>query len=211
MVMAALRTFFLLFFMLFFPQVSFGLARLPDLTGWVIDKAELIAPEDEGALAAKLATHNTHTNQQLIVVTMPTIEGEDIDAYAQRLAQHWGLQNGVIIVVAMAERKVRIDVGAGLRPKLTDQQSQYIIEHIMVPAFKQKAYTQGLNQGLKVMTDVLGRGVPAMAVRHNQVPTGRELYGLLALLSGIVGLVLVRFYFGLGDDEEKGTTHANTV
>src|SRR3712207_6287002 len=97
----------------------------PPLSGRVVDAADLLKPEERTALEAKLKAHEDRTSDQLVVATVPSREGTAIEDYANRLFRTWRLgqtknDNGVLLLVAPQERKVRMEVGYGLEGALTD-------------------------------------------------------------------------------------------
>jgi uncharacterized protein len=130
----------------------------PKLTGRVVDQADLLNPAQEAALTAKLAGLETRTNRQLVVATLDSLEGYEISDYGYRLGRNWALgqdgdgesekDNGAILIVAPNERKMRIEVGYGLEPVLTDGLSSSIIRNDITPAFKAGDFPAGINAGV---------------------------------------------------------------
>lgn len=125
----------------------------PALTGRVVDAANLLPPEAEARLEAKLAALETRTGgTQLVVATIPDLEGLEIEDYGYRLGRHWGIgqegrNNGAILLVAPTERRVRVEVGYGLEPVLTDALSALIIQERILPAFRAGAFAHGIEAG----------------------------------------------------------------
>src|SRR5919206_2706531 len=114
----------------------------PPFTGRVVDAADLLRPEQRAALEAKLKAYEDRTTDQVVVATVPSLGGYEIEDYANRLYRHWQLgtkekNNGVLLLVAPRERKVRIEVGYGLEGTLTDALSKVIIATAMAPRFKE--------------------------------------------------------------------------
>jgi uncharacterized protein len=121
---------------------------VPALSGRVVDQANLISPAGEAALTAKLAALEADTSDQMVVVTLPDLEGETIEQTGLRLGNSWklgsaDLDNGVLLLVAPKERKVRIEVGLGLEALLTDTRAAEIIQK-MLPQFKAQKFEQGI-------------------------------------------------------------------
>ena len=113
----------------------------PKLTGRVVDSANLLSPADEGELTQKLEALETASTRQLVVVTTPDLQGYDIADYGYRLGRAWKIgqdesNNGTLLIVAPNERKVRIEVGYGLEPILTDALSSVIIQTQILPRFR---------------------------------------------------------------------------
>lgn len=127
-------------------------STFPELTGRVVDLAGLLDEAAETALTAQLAAHEEETSNQIVVVTVPSLNGYDITDYANRLGRLWQIgtseeDNGVLLVVAPNDRKVRIEVGYGLEGALTDSLSSIIIQREILPAFKDNDYATGIKKG----------------------------------------------------------------
>ncbi len=132
----------------------------PQLTGRVVDEAGLLSPEREQALSAKLEALENNTTDQVVVVTLASLNGYDIADYGYRLGRHWGIgqkgkDNGVLLIVAPNERKVRIEVGYGLEGVLTDAKSSRIIQNRILPAFKRGDFSGGIEAGVDAIVSVL--------------------------------------------------------
>jgi uncharacterized protein len=113
----------------------------PPLTGRVVDGANILSPQVETDLTAKLASLEQTTGRQLVVATLPSLQGYEIEDYGYQLGRTWGIgekgkNSGVILLVAPNERKVRIEVGYGLEPILTDALSSVIIQSAVLPKFR---------------------------------------------------------------------------
>lgn len=138
----------------------------PALTGRVVDNANLLTPEQEARLTGRLAALERRTTDQLIVVTLPSLGGLTIEAVGLDLGNGWrigqrGKDNGVLLIVAPNERRVRIEVGYGLEAILTDARAAAIIEAI-VPAFHHGRFPEGIEVGTQaiVATLVAHQGEP---------------------------------------------------
>ncbi|HOB14329.1 MAG TPA: TPM domain-containing protein [Novosphingobium sp.] len=124
----------------------------PQLTGPVVDQADVIPPDVEARLTQKLTALKTQSQRELTVVTLSSLEGYDIADYGYQLGRHWGLGNkerndGAILIIAPNERKLRIEVGYGLEPVLTDGLSSLIINRQIVPKFKAGDMPGGIEAG----------------------------------------------------------------
>ena len=125
----------------------------PALTGRVVDQGELLSPEKEAELTARLEKLEQDTSDQLVVVTVDSLQDRDIADYGYQLGRAWAIgqsaeNNGVLLIVAPNERKVRIEVGYGLEPILTDALSALIIHEQILPAFRNGGYERGITQGV---------------------------------------------------------------
>ena len=126
----------------------------PALSGRVVDDADLLTAADEAALTAELQSLEDKASDQLVVVTLPSLQGYPIEDFGYQLGRHWGigtakLNNGVLLIVAPNERKVRIEVGRGLEPTLTDALSKIIIENAILPRFRSGDYAGGIKDGVR--------------------------------------------------------------
>jgi uncharacterized protein len=132
----------------------------PALTGRVVDQANLLKPEERTALEAKLKAHEDKTSDQVVVATIRSLEGTSIEDYANRLFRTWQLgqkknDNGALLLVAPAERKVRIEVGYGLEGALTDALSKVIITTAIAPQFQQGDFAGGIDAGVDAILSIL--------------------------------------------------------
>lgn len=127
--------------------------QFPALSGRVVDQARLLTPEKEAALTARLEALERDTSDQLVVVTLDSLQGLEIEDYGHRLGRAWGIgqageNNGALLIVAPNERKVRIEVGYGLEPILTDGLSALIIHNEILPSFRDGRFERGIEQGV---------------------------------------------------------------
>ena len=137
-----------------------GAFDFPALTGRVVDQAGVIPPNTRAALETKLMDLEDKSGIQLVVATVTSLQGRDIETFANQLFRTWKLgeakkNNGVLLLVAPAERKVRIEVGYGLEGTLTDALSQVIIASAIVPRFKANDYPGGIERGVDGIISVL--------------------------------------------------------
>ena len=124
----------------------------PALTGPVVDQANILPPEVEARIGQKLVALKAQSQRQVTVVTLASLEGYEISDYGYRLGRHWGLgdkvrNDGAILIIAPKERKLRIEVGYGLEPVLTDGLSSLIISRQIVPKFKAGDMPGGVEAG----------------------------------------------------------------
>src|SRR5262245_38470372 len=152
----------------------------PTLTGRIVDAAHLLGPADEQALIADLKKLEERSSDQVVVVTLPSLQGYAIEDYGYQLGRHWGigtkqLSNGVLLIVAPNERKVRIEVGRGLEPILTDALSRIIIENAILPRFRAGDFVGGIKDGVRDITLTLTGDAAELEqrakARHGKDPT----------------------------------------
>ena len=123
----------------------------PNPPVFVNDYANALQPQEKAALEQKLYDYFKQTSTQIVIVIEQSLEGDDAFGYSQKLAQSWGIgekdkKNGLLIYVALAERKMRIQVGYGLEGAMTDAISKRIIDGILKPNFKEQNYYNGFNE-----------------------------------------------------------------
>src|SRR6188508_1672024 len=142
----------------------------PELTGRVVDDAQLLGAADIAELDAGLKALEDKSSDQVVVVTLPSLQGFTIEDFGYQLGRHWGIgtkekDNGVLLIVAPNERKVRIEVGRGLEPLLTDAMSNIIINGAILPRFRSGDYAGGIKEGVKGIELVLTGDAAELAER----------------------------------------------
>ncbi|MGE6446269.1 TPM domain-containing protein [Pseudomonas bubulae] len=133
----------------------------PALSGRVVDEGQMLTPATREQLTQSLQAHEKATGEQVVVVTVPDLQGMPIEDYGYQLGRAWGIgqkdkNNGAMLIVARDDRKLRIEVGYGLEDRLTDAQASVIINQIITPAFKTGDYNQGISDGVGAILQVLG-------------------------------------------------------
>jgi uncharacterized protein len=134
--------------------------EVPYLTGRVTDNAEILDADTRKTLAEQLAAHERASTNQVAVLTVPTIGGVSIEEYALEVFNTWqlgqkGRDNGVLIVIAPQERRMRIEVGYGLEGTLTDVLAGRIIRDLMTPRFKEGDFNRGTADGVQAVIAIL--------------------------------------------------------
>jgi uncharacterized protein len=187
------------------PAASAAAVEVPFLSGRVVDDAEILDGPTRGWLTEQLADLERRTSDQVVVLTVRTLDGEPIEDYAERVFRAWklgqqGKDNGVLVVVVPDDRKLRIEVGYGLEGALPDALAGRVIRNVMTPAFKGGNYSTGVQKGVAAIMDQLegkdgavpddpapaaSRGIPAADVTWPE----RILFG--AFVFGILGLFTV--------------------
>ena len=141
-------------------NASSGGLNFPELSNRIVDNAHLLSSETKTSLGTKLASLEQKTGDQIVVATLPSLYGYDIETYANGLFRHWALgqkqiNNGVLLVVAPNEREVRIEVGYGLEAILTDALSSTVINAIIIPNFRNGNFDRGISEGVNAIEDIL--------------------------------------------------------
>jgi uncharacterized protein len=126
---------------------------VPSPVGYVNDHANLLSDGEKARLESLLRRFEAETTDQVVLLIIPSLEGDSLEDFSMRVAESWqvgqkGKDNGVIFLVAVNDRKVRIEVGYGLEGALTDAQSGRIIRTLVVPAFREGDYYGGIQAGL---------------------------------------------------------------
>lgn len=135
---------------------------VPPLRGRINDLAGILSPDTVKRLEGALAAFEASDSTQVVVLTVPSLEGDTIEGFSIKTAQKWGIgqkgkDNGALVVVSKGDREVRIEVGRGLEGRLTDALSGRIIDHVIVPEFKKGDFNAGVEQGVtKIMEAVRG-------------------------------------------------------
>ncbi len=184
--------------------------NFPALSGRIVDSANVIPAATRSALETKLAELETKSGIQLVVATVPSLDGEEIEPYANELFRTWKLgekakNNGVLLLVAPKERRVRIEVGYGLEGTLTDALSKVIITNAIAPRFKTGDYGDGITRGVDDIITVLTTDSsewqqrPSLRIDKEQPSPDGGDWILLGLLLGLILLLIVspgfRFFF----------------
>ncbi len=176
--------------------------KFPPLTGRIVDDAHLLKPEDKAAIEADLKALEAKSSDQLVVFTTKSLQGYPIADYGYQLGRAWGIgqkdtNNGVILIVAPTERKVRIEVGRGLEPQLTDLLSTLIIQNRILPEFRRGDFSGGVKAGVHDIKDVLLGDAEAVkqraAARPLAVRNGQSWQGLIPFFF-IVGIFVFVFW-----------------
>lgn len=183
----------------------------PALTGRVVDEAELLAPQAEAELSQRLEALEQATTRQLVVATVPDLQGYDIRDYGYQLGRHWGIgqgeaNNGVILLVAPNERRVAIEVGYGLEPIVTDALASRITRERIVPRFKEDDYAGGILAGTEALIDQLQappeaaeqRALEAAAAERAEAEGGGSTFPLFFWMIVLFFVVIPMLRSGFG-------------
>lgn len=178
--------------------VAAAALNFPPLSGRIVDQANIISQQTREALEPKLAELEAKSGIQLVVATVNSLEGQEIEPYANQLFRFWKLgekdrNNGVLLLVAPHERRVRIEVGYGLEGTLTDALSAVIISNAMTPRFKAGDFSGGIARGVEDIITVLTtdasewRNRPSLRLDH---PQGARPVDWVVLV-GFIGFMLL--------------------
>ena len=183
------------------PALAQSGPRFPPLSGRVVDGADLISPQTEAALTTRLEALERDTTDQVVVVTVPDLQDYPIEDYGYQLGRAWGIgqagkNNGVLLIIARDERKVRIEVGYGLEPVLTDALSALIIHNDILPPLREGSYDRGVTAGVDAIDTQLrldpaeAQARAAVAERpQSDLPIGPVVLIAVVFLFLMLGLI----------------------
>jgi uncharacterized protein len=188
----------------FFGGIQGTLAQeitFPSLTGRVVDEAGLLDAAKQAEIEAKLAALEEKTTDQLVVVTVRSLQGRTIEEYGYRLGRAWAIgqkdkNNGVLLIVAPNERKVRIEVGYGLEGTLPDAIASIIVQNSILPRFKANDYPGGIALGVdEIIKTLSGEGGEWKQPVEPPPQSQKTLLGLVGLVAPFLfsgpGLILL--------------------
>lgn len=170
--------------------------------GYVFDYARVITPADRAAIEQALRRAEARTTAEVKVVTLPSLQGGEINDFANRLFERWGIgkkdkDNGVLLLAAINDRKMRIEVGYGLEPILPDAAAGRLLDSVVLPAFRVENYSQGLRAGAEAIANAIiskePYNAPASPAQYEPPPPG-VLHRVFNVFLFIVFLaILIRF------------------
>ena len=169
----------------------------PALTGRVVDQAGILSPAVKAELETALAAHENNTTNQVVVVTLESLNGANIEEYSLELGRRWsigqkGKDNGVLLVVAPNDKQVRIEVGYGLEGILTDALSSNIINYYIIPEFKKGDIENGIKIGTQKIIALLEGDESAK--KEIEAQADYEPLEAAALMTGIITLITSGFF-----------------
>jgi uncharacterized protein len=171
----------------------------PALTGRVVDDAHVLSAATVTDLTAKLADLETKTGRQLVVVTLPSLQGYEIEDYGYQLGRAWGIgqkgkDNGVLFIVAPTEHKVRIEVGYGLEPILTDTLSSVILQEQVLPKLRAGDVDGGVVAGTNAIIGQLSADPTAAAANVQQATQAARAPHPHGLPFGAIIVLIILFF-----------------
>lgn len=205
--------------LLLLPIALFAYSNPGEPTGFVNDFASILFPADKTTLETKLSDLEKSTGNEVSIAIIPSLEEDTIENFAVNLYKDWGLgkrgiDNGALVLVSIADRQIRIEVGYGLEPTLTDITTSRIISETITPLFKKGDYAGGLSAGVDQIVAVLNGEVLSPSTPARSLPFSSNffyfiLFGFVYLASilgrskswwmggivgGIVGIIIGFIY-----------------
>ncbi|MCH7735659.1 MAG: TPM domain-containing protein, partial [Chloroflexi bacterium] len=181
------------------PSASRVAPQVIEPTGlWVTDRAGILSDSEISSLSAVLATYASESSTQIVIVTIPSLDGRDISSYTFELGEHWevgrrGIDNGVVILVSVGDRKVFIATGYGVEASVSDVVAGRIVRDIITPSFRQGRFHEGLRKAVDALiaaTYGQFEATQAVAARNpNAMP--RIIYFALLVVIVIVVIIVI--------------------
>lgn len=197
----------LIFILFLLPTMLFGQAEGLTAGSWVNDYTGLLSEKEVNSLNQKISVFEKKTDIEIAVAIVSTLDDQDIDTYKNFLFHQWGVgkadrDNGLLLVIAPSEHKWGIELGYGLEPYMSDWESKDLAESYLVPAFKQEAYYEGLDQFVDATKNVLGGkswedrvAYAKQQQKEHDEAVANFWWGFLYVVLSIIGIVLLSYSF----------------
>ncbi len=193
--------------------------KVPALDGPVVDKAGVISSRDETVIEQMLMELESATTAQVAVLTVPDLSGESIEEYSLAVAEEWklgqaGKDNGALILLALKERKVRIEVGYGLEADLTDAKSGYIIREVILPQLREGNYAQGLYDGASAVGGVILKTADISAeqiAKSNEAASRQSSSSRAGIPFNLVVFILIIFFSSIARLGRRGRRRGGSI
>jgi uncharacterized protein len=178
-------------------------AEIPALKGYVNDYGNMMSLSVRSKLTKELKEFERTDSTQVVILTIPSLEGQTIEEYSIRVAETWkigqkGRDNGIIFIVASQERKIRIEVGRGLEGRLTDLTAGRIIDLVVKPRFKRGDFNGGFVSGVAALIDATKGEFKADDAKPSQKKKSFSPLFTILLFGGVGLLILGSFSRVLG-------------
>ena len=182
--------------------------EIPANDGWVTDLAGILSPDQERSLESLMASYESGTTHEIALLTIPTLAGRDLEGYTLAVARSWGIgkeeNNGALLLISQADRKIRIEVGRGLEGTLTDSISGRIIRDVIAPEFRDGGFYQGIRAGVEAIHAAIGGDYgPIRRSRGGQAAGGAGV-GCMAVVFNLFFFVLLIGAMGRGRRRGRG-------
>lgn len=184
---------FILSLLIIIPSLAQDIPQRPNPPRLVNDLANVLSAEQKDILEQQLVALDDSTSNQIAIVTVPTLNGNDVADYANKLFRAWGIgnkknNNGVLILVAIQERKIRIEVGYGLEGAIPDVTAKDIIENDIAPSFKKNDYLRGFSEAIQSLSRAAVGEYKQQREKHDGGGAGKFIFiVILVIIILIVG------------------------
>ncbi len=188
--------------------------KFPPLSGRIVDEARIFSADDRQQLEATLRELEGKSSDQIVIYTTPSLQGYEIEEFGYRLGRAWkigqaGVNNGIVLIVAPNERKVRIEVGRGLEPLMTDALSATVIQNSILPGFRRGDFPGGVKAGVRDIKDVLLGDAEEVKKRARSIkPKSQDFGDVLPLI--IFAIVFFFFIASFISQARQAQMAANT-
>ena len=184
------------------PGAGQSLQVLPPTGQWITDRGDFLSPAEERALSVRLASYADTTSTQIVIVTLPSLDGAAASDYAVELGRRWGVgqagyNNGVVILISREDRQVFIATGYGLEGSIPDAVASRIYRNVLVPHFRQGRFYGGLSQAVDAL-------MLAAAGEFEASQSGRESGGINVALIVVLAILVVFIVIALRDARGGG-------
>lgn len=189
------------------PTIAVAYTNPSTPTGFVNDYAKILSPAEQQLLEQQIKAFEGQTTHEISVVTISSLAGDTIEHYANELFTDWGIgkngvDNGVLLLVALEDKKVRIEVGYGLEGALTDAESKYIIDTVIIPFFKNNQYATGIEAGVEsiqraIVEEVVSERVTGISKQNTILDTMFNIvFGALDVFI-VIGIVMFQIIIAI--------------
>lgn len=199
----------ILFLLTIFVTIQLFALEVPKLRKRVNDNADILTPYQEMELEQKLQTVEAKTSSQIAVLTINSLQGENLEDYSMRVAEQWKLgqqefDNGALLLIALKEKKIRIEVGYGLESIITDLKSGYIIRNLIVPPFKEGNYFKGISAGSIAISGLITEEFEITDEQLQKYQTQQKENKKIHLPFGLIVFLFMIIFGGFGRRRRGG-------
>jgi uncharacterized protein len=198
----------MLFLFLFVPFSLMAL-NIPPLEGRVNDRAGIFSSTQTRELEQYLTALESESSVQMAILTIPSLKGEDLEGFSIRVADEWklgqeGKDNGVLLLLAVEDRKVRLDVGYGLEGSLTDAKSGYIVREIMIPYFSKGDFAGGIMAASSAVAGVVTGGKDISVEALHKSTQGEQQSSRRSVPVNLLVILFILFFNSFGRMGRRG-------
>ncbi len=193
------KTLFVIVYCIFFQNILFANPNFPELTGRVVDKAQILSENEKNRLSKILENHEKETSNQIVIVTLNNLEGYEIADFGYQLGRYWKIgqkdkNNGILLIISMDEKRIRIEVGYGLEGVLPDRTAHEIIDYILKPNFRRGDFYNGIRKATEaIIESIKGEYTPSDYNVLDKTPeTWFFVYFAIIFLSIILGGLTIK-------------------
>jgi uncharacterized protein len=187
----------ILLFVLLLSYTLFA-TEYPKPVGYVNDFANVMTADQKGKLESVLSNYEKQTSVEISIVTIQSLDGQDIEEYTNELASQWGVgkkdsDNGIVILNSIGDRKIRVEVGYGLEGLVTDAYSNQLIDDVLVPELKNSKYSDAYNLAVSALMRKLGDSPDELAKRKLEAEqnSGHSVWFWIFVIGGAIVVLII--------------------